>query len=270
MPQPTYKIVIGGYDLVTKELSFSDETGAYDAATNPGGYGAPNDERAAVGIFLVSQRRESLRRVTLPQAEADPLTADKFYFRPGPDGWVQTNAYAVPLGDATLAPPPAPALPVPIVIPAGPAPALTPLYPVAPVAFVPEYVPTDLFIYDATAAQLYQRQCYLDESEQTISEWVAVAGETLLGSPYLVSTINQLVVDAFVRLRAKLCQACILLEFDLVPDQFNEPQGDAVRRAFARVKLLLEGAAYQWRLGNYYAAQLNLETIAGLNADQLL
>ena len=39
------------------DMIIDDSTGTYDAGTNPGGYGAPNPDRADLGLVLVAQKK---------------------------------------------------------------------------------------------------------------------------------------------------------------------------------------------------------------------
>lgn len=90
---------------VSVDLEFSatgvtlvDQTGAYDATTNPGGYGSPN---AAFGDFahyalLRKKNVNSVADALLTLASYDPLTATEFSTTRSVDGWYQGVKFNIP------------------------------------------------------------------------------------------------------------------------------------------------------------------------------
>jgi hypothetical protein len=63
------------YDRGTHTITINDDTGVYNAGTNPGGYGAPNPERVDLALVISTVRRVS--RVEDVQW-SDPLTDTQF------------------------------------------------------------------------------------------------------------------------------------------------------------------------------------------------
>ena len=267
-PAPGFALELLGYEAATRSLVLRDATGVYGEAS-PGGYGGPNTPRNAYALLVVAQRRDPAARVNLaPVPSVNVLTDAEFRLTPGRDGWIEVSLCARPAVDSALAPPPAPPLPLVADVPPGAAPALAPLSTQSAPTGV-AYVPTGLFVYDAPRKALLQRYAYL-EDDQTISVWRPATTPELLGTSVVVGTVNALVTAESNLTRSLLNERCILLDNDLVPDQFREPQGDAVRRTFERVRNYLEGATYQWEAGNRYQAAQYLDNIYGLEALQLL
>tara|TARA_R100001086_G_scaffold240206_2_gene166109 strand:- start:1501 stop:2253 length:753 start_codon:yes stop_codon:yes gene_type:complete len=73
---------------------FPDQTGNYDAGTNPGGYGAPNDDRADIAIFLIPKLWDPIDNVISTLAASvvtsgndDPVNATDWILNISEDGY---------------------------------------------------------------------------------------------------------------------------------------------------------------------------------------
>jgi hypothetical protein len=62
----TIKTALGEIDKVARTIQVTDNTGLYDAATNPTGYGAPNPELESLGDFFLRFQRLDGTFVDLP------------------------------------------------------------------------------------------------------------------------------------------------------------------------------------------------------------
>jgi hypothetical protein len=94
---------VGQLDEDTGEiLAIDDSTGAYDAGTNPGGYGTPNPARSSLALILVP-----LNKKTTPAADPedillvpnayDPVTITQFQIVLTEDGRIQCNGFLLEL-----------------------------------------------------------------------------------------------------------------------------------------------------------------------------
>lgn len=80
-------------------MNLSDDTGAYNVSTNPGGYGTPNPDRNQVAIFLLAYNKRSDGDVSLSIASYNKTTATTWAVTLNKDGWQQVNAYGLQLYD---------------------------------------------------------------------------------------------------------------------------------------------------------------------------
>lgn len=74
----------------------SDETGTYDAVSNPGGYGAPNTPRDEVALIILGKYKASAGDTDLTPDAYDPETVTEFVFPDlEHDGYYQYKIYTV-------------------------------------------------------------------------------------------------------------------------------------------------------------------------------
>lgn len=79
-------------------MTVTDVTGDYDASTNPTGYGAPNEERANLALFLRSFNKLTTGDVELVIDDNDsPNTVTEWSVSLNKDGWDQTTIYGLRL-----------------------------------------------------------------------------------------------------------------------------------------------------------------------------
>lgn len=101
------------YDSTTADgLQFTilDNTGNYNASTNPGGYGTPNPDRSDIALFLraFTKRFDGSDTVTSTNIVAtpndtDPVATASWVVEVTAQGWHQSNLYGLQLYDvATL------------------------------------------------------------------------------------------------------------------------------------------------------------------------
>lgn len=74
----------------------SDETGTYDAVSNPGGYGAPNTERDQLALVILGRLKGSTADTELTPDAYDPESVTQFAFSGLTlDGYYQFKIYTV-------------------------------------------------------------------------------------------------------------------------------------------------------------------------------
>lgn len=88
------------------EITITDQTGVYDASTNPGGYGTPNPERTDLALFLrvfakrynKTETLESTNLTTDPDS-SDPLVVANWdcTLLSEKDSWIQATIYGLQL-----------------------------------------------------------------------------------------------------------------------------------------------------------------------------
>lgn len=77
-------------------IYISDETGEYDAVSNPTGYGAPNTERTAVALIILGWYKASSGDTALTFAAYDPEVVTQFSVpNLDTDGYYQFKIYTV-------------------------------------------------------------------------------------------------------------------------------------------------------------------------------
>jgi hypothetical protein len=93
-------------DADCTEAIYDDDTGTYNAGTNPGGWGSPNPERTDYNLYglLTDKQPEGTdtdTAYTNNAAEADTLTA--WTYEISADGWYRAYSIAIRDWDATAA-----------------------------------------------------------------------------------------------------------------------------------------------------------------------
>ncbi len=77
-------------------IYITDETGEYDAISNPGGYGAPNTERSEVALIILGKYKASAGDVELTADTYNPEDVTEFAFSAlEHDGYYQFKIYTV-------------------------------------------------------------------------------------------------------------------------------------------------------------------------------
>lgn len=76
-------------------MFIGDVTGAYDAQDNDTGYGAPNEERANLGLFLFVDKKETTGDTAMVLQPSDPETVDEWEVTLTGDAWYQCNVYGL-------------------------------------------------------------------------------------------------------------------------------------------------------------------------------
>ena len=76
-------------------MTVTDATGSYDATSNPGGYGSPNEERVNLALFLTAINKRIDGDVTLEVASYDPEVVTEFSVSLNLDGWDESTIYGL-------------------------------------------------------------------------------------------------------------------------------------------------------------------------------
>lgn len=84
------------------EMYLSDATGDYHVDDNPGGWGAPNPERASKAVLIQAFNNTSEGAVEFEVNEYDPETVDSFVIQCAADGYIETFMIAVDKVEPTV------------------------------------------------------------------------------------------------------------------------------------------------------------------------
>jgi hypothetical protein len=88
-------------------ITIGDSTVAYDATTNPKGYGTPNDDRNVLALFLLANSKryngaKTISDTPLEIASYDPVTISTWTVLMQKAGWVEATVYGIPFYDDTV------------------------------------------------------------------------------------------------------------------------------------------------------------------------
>lgn len=86
-------------DRITSDnlLYIIDNTGNYDAATNPGGYGTPNLTRAGLALFHFATLKTELADVVVVVTPNNAETVAEFELTLDKDGWLELHTVGIQL-----------------------------------------------------------------------------------------------------------------------------------------------------------------------------
>lgn len=99
MATPTIKIAV---TFSKTKVIVTDTTGDYDVATNPGGYGTPNNPFSDYAHFVILRKKNvnSVADALMTLDSSDPITDTVFQATRSVDGWYEAAKLTIPIWTA--------------------------------------------------------------------------------------------------------------------------------------------------------------------------
>jgi len=207
----------------------TDITGNYNASTNLGGYGAPNDTRVSLYLKLLVNLRKSTGREVIAVPAYNENTATTWTITIAEDGWYELYLFACKVWDAAIT------------------------YALSAVVYS---VATDSYYKSIQAGNL-------NNAVTNTTWWTAITTDVndYLAAVALPQTATYEVTKNVVELcSSRKCEAQMLLKANC--DCCDE----CMLQEYEKVRMKIEGAGWNEALGNFTEAQEiveNLNTICG-------
>ena len=209
------------FNSSSSRLYLEDNTGIYNASTNPGGYGSPNLTRNSVALIPVGLYKSSVGNKFITFDTYNPLTATVFNAQLVADGWYEFHLLSLPLYNPML---------------------------------LQTYNTGDSY-YSVNDSSIVTIQL---DSTGLVNQAILVDSSTLLATDYDVAkSEDELVVASNTKIMIRINA----LLSDLITNNidFKDKKLTRLKDNYNAVRVILQGSLYEFARGNKAVAQKNLE-----------